>query len=165
MQWFSNLNVYHNHQVTDQAQIAGTHLHSFWFNSSGIGLRIFISNQFPSDADAAGPGPHFERQGSRGFACLTRVPSPHLAVLPCPWYLPSNILENLSLCQLLERPFPLYAAISKRHIFLPSKEQPTAIGKTTSNFFNNFFVSFCFEFICHYRHGSTHYGTKNTPSK
>ena len=34
----------------------GLHLHSFGFIKSAVGLRIYISNQFPGDADAAGLG-------------------------------------------------------------------------------------------------------------
>ena len=29
---------------------------SFWFCRTGVGLRTWISNQFPGDTDAAGPG-------------------------------------------------------------------------------------------------------------
>lgn len=46
------------HQNHLDCLLAGPHLQSFWFNRSGAGLGICISNKFPADANAAGPGNH-----------------------------------------------------------------------------------------------------------
>ena len=42
-----------------KTQIAGCHLHSFWFSRPEIGLGTCMSNEFPGDAYAAGLGTLF----------------------------------------------------------------------------------------------------------
>lgn len=44
---------------------------------------------------------------------------------------------------------------------LSSNHQPS--GKMASTFFHECFISFCLKFLCHHRHDSTDYWTRNTP--
>lgn len=58
-QWFSNLRVCQNHlESWWKPKITGPHPQSFW---PKWGLRICISNIFPGEADAAGPGTTLRR--------------------------------------------------------------------------------------------------------
>ena len=59
-QWFSDLSIHQKHLEDSLTQSSGPHSQSFWFTRSWVGLGIGIPNKLPRNAEAAGPGSHFE---------------------------------------------------------------------------------------------------------